>query len=499
MKRAFVLLALVITAWFLLRLTGAFKARAGQAVPVLEITSSGAATATHGWIWLQDESASVAANEFSGIQAACAEGADTCTFRILPTTLGSSRAVGVITTNDVTISSAYDCAVSTGCNASNAIDSFSLCAASACHIVNSGNDNMDGAYVASGSSGAAYVTINLSGNSSGSYFYVYFAELLSPPGTTASLDVLGTADSPYCYSCTADYQGPNGSLPITATDAIITFVDANPLFGFNAPWGKDFIGSIYAINTRSAPAITFTNTPATYFTFVTLAFKTNAGRFKPPPTPFSQVNLTPDIIVSGVSCSPTCNVQPSNFSSGSGDLIFLQAFSDNSSSSSAVISSASIGGDAMTVPAGSGTCQNTSLYAVSCAYLLSGPSEATYAAVTTGTSGTYNFALYDIHRPSGSWALDAQGSAYNSIPSATPPGVALSLTGKSDAVFQSIMDGAGYMFSSTIDPLPDGTRFLGSGYAGDAPALLMNTTDGRRPIWLLSSRVTSVVTAVAFK
>jgi uncharacterized repeat protein (TIGR03803 family) len=445
------------------------------------------------WTWLQDISASLSANQYSGIEPSCSTGANSCTFEILPTTSGSARVVGVITTNSVTISSAYDCTNSSGCTAGNASDQFSLCSSHSCHIVNHAIDNVDAAYLGGSTApGAHYVTINLSGASSGSYFYVYFAELMPPAGTTAALDAVATAASSGCTSC-------KGPLPnISSTDAVFMVTDSvYPLLNFNSPWSLDFIGSVTGLNVASAATAPAFDAQGGFFTMSAIAFQSSAGLFAPPSPLFSQVNLTPNILFQESNGTPTVRLSL-NASTGSGHLLFLQA----STTAGQTISAVS-GGGTWVIPA---ACQNSSIAqaTISCAYVLSSDAGTEDLSVTMSDNcdASCAFAYYETARSSGSFSLDTAASTYNSTASATPNGQDLTLSGSNDVIFQQIGSIATYVFDGSLYPYPEGTRFLspvGGGRSNGNTALVINSTNGTAPAWLLSSSVPSVVSAVAFK
>jgi hypothetical protein len=99
---------------------------------------------------------------------------------------------------------------------------------------------------------------------------------------------------------------------------------------------------------------------------------------------------------------------------------------------------------------------------------------------------------------SGTFAFDVQGSAQNTA-SFAPKGVALSLTGTNDAIFQSIFVPGG---TSAVSFYPQpripgqATQFFNNEAAN---AVLLNTATGVQPVWENQQNSATVVAGVAFR
>jgi hypothetical protein len=418
------------------------------------------------WTYVQDSLATV-----------CSPGASSCTIgpgNMLPTIAGTVWVVEVQTSTNVTIAS-----VTGGGGA------WTLCPASSCHLFSSTPArNVDMAYNLTGNAGTTAVTFNLSGGS-GTILGANFFEFLPPAGSTASFDTAGTTSSTTCTTAC-----PGVGLSLSGTDVILQSMHANNASTWNA-WSSPYtslpLGEGLYLNATSGTAPTV-RTSGTGAVVHAIAFKSSLGLFSPPAQPISVVNYTAP---QGVSCNPSCSLNIP--STGAGHLLYLEAANLTSSR----ISSVSAGGT-WVIPGG---CQITlpSLGgALSCGYVLSSTAGTTSLSVTMtgGTNGS--FAVWELASASGSFTFDIQGSATNAA-SYSPKGVALTLTGTNDVIFQSAFVNGGTSAVS-LYPMPrisgQGTMFFNN---EAACAALLNTTDGAAPLWANEQNNATVVTGIAFK
>ena len=448
-------------------------------------------------VWLQGTSATISSQASPEVQGSCgASPAASCTFQLpQATTAHSEYVVGVITdsSNNLTMSTVYTCTNSGGCNSGNAIDTLSLCAASACHL-HTANDNIDLAYTANSAGGATYVTATASGIPSSNYYYYEFAEVLPPlcngVRCTGSFDKAATYNTGTCGTCTGT------SMAITATDNIIQIVDSSSfLAGIGSPYFGDFIGNFFSLDATSDSGPTITSSG--YWTEAGVAFKTNGGSYTPTAVKFTSVNGAPPTnhawfpASATQACNPSCTIT-FNATTTSGNLGFLHAVDE--SGTGRFISS--IAG--WTVPTGANTCQQnlTGANAQSCAYNLSLGAVASISVTMTGNCSACQFVYYEIHRTSGSFLLDTQNSATPSNTTNILTGQSASITGP-DVAFQECTwtSTALVQYGSYLYPLQASQNFftqagvslaLLNDYTGGAPAELMSgnlTTSGCTGIW----------------
>jgi hypothetical protein len=115
----------------------------------------------------------------------------------------------------------------------------------------------------------------------------------------------------------------------------------------------------------------------------------------------------------------------------------------------------------------------------------------------TGNSNA-NFAIWEVASTAGPFAFDAQGSATRPA-SFSPSGVALTLTGTNDAIFQAAFVPGG---TSAVSYYPQ-PRIPGSGTqffdAQAGQALLLNATSNVVPLWANEQNNATVVTGIAFR
>jgi hypothetical protein len=420
------------------------------------------------WTYVQDS-----------LATGCSAGASSCTISggngMIPTIAGTVWVAEVQTTNNVTITS-----VTGGGGA------WTLCPASSCHLFSSTPArNVDMAYNLTGSAGTSQITFNLSGGS-GSILGANFFEFLPPPGSTASFDTAGTTSSSSCAgTCTGV------ALTLSGTDVVLQSMHANNASAWNS-WSSPYttlpLGEGLFLNATSgaAPTVKVSGTGAVVHA---IAFKSSLGTFSSPTLPMSVVNFT-NI---NVNCAPNCSLTIPSTSAG--NLLYLQAGNIHSSHISSVS-----GGGTWVIPSGANTCQITlgGSDALSCGYVSSGTAGATSLSVTMSGSGAESFAVWEVTSSTGPFAFDTQGSAQNSA-SFSPKGVALSLTGTNDAIFQSIFVPGGTS-SVSFYPQPripgQATQFFNNEAAN---AVLLNTAIGVQPVWENQQNSATVVAGVAFR
>lgn len=462
-----------------------------------------------GWTFLQD------------VWWNCSTGTNSCetpaqssstSNMMLNTTTGSVWAVASFSdgTNNLTISS-----VSGGSAA------WTHCGS--CHSYNSSGDNVDGYYATGGSAGTNQITVTLSGNPS-SYWYIEFAELLPPSGYTGSLDTSGSVVNTSCTTCTGV------GLTLAATDAVIEFQDyANGMTKWNAwssPFTTDYTSNGLYLNASSGSlsAPTTLQSSSGYDGFVAMAFKSTAGNFTTPAAVFALKNYTAsNYTVSGggatLTCNDTCSITIPSTSAG--DLLYAvyDTFIASQSSYPPVLSSVS-GGGTWTVPSGSSTCATQvhngesagGSFSLGCAYNLSVSGSTTSVTFTFPSEATsFQCAIFEVSRTSGSFSLYAQNSTAYSSSANTFNGQALTLGSGPYVVFQgtAMVGGIAGLTLYAQPYLPDlGPQFSGvPGQVGTywlgGDDILLNTKNGTAPVWAypaggLSPQGNPAVNAVAF-
>jgi hypothetical protein len=419
----------------------------------------------------------------NNIQTSCTVGTNSCSFAvctgsfgnecIAPTVSGSSWIVSAMTGNNVTISSV-----------SGGRGSWQLCPGSACHSFSSTLSlNSDLAYNLSGRSGTQAITVNLSGNSSG-FFVAQFAEVLPPPGYTASYDTGGNhADT----TCTTSCAGV--PLTLSATDFVYQCCsfNINPWQSIGgSPWSSPYltspVGNGFGLNVPSgstSPTTATVSGTGTGFSSSAIAFKSTARSFTyTGSTNFNLVQYTlPTKTAAGsagqVSCNPSCRLTVP--STGSGHLLVL--IEGDTGSNGFKISSVS-GAGTWVVPSGAGTCNANA--GLSCAYVLSSTSGVTSVSVTlAGSTTTAGFSWWEISRSTGSFTLDTQGAKAQSG-TISPVSPTITCTGTNDVVITAIagsggVSGAQYM---TLGYFPGAALNLQTASPFDpSNGALLNTTN----------------------
>lgn len=460
----------------------------------------------------------------------CTLGNSGCNGLMYPTTANSVQIILVATTNNLTATSASVTGGGGG-------GTWNTCPASGCHSSIAGTINVDAMYSLNGTAGNTQYTVNLSGatqiqNSScplqngnpTCVFYTEFIELLPPAGTTASIDVVGANTT---SSCSTTCNGV--ALTTTATDGIIQWTPAPDIispagpFTWSGPYTAMGTSAGLALNVApgSIAAPTFGLDPqshggTSFMGVIGMAFKTSAGTYTSPSTPFTWVNFATTYVLSGghIACNPTCPAFTIP-STGNGNLLFLEMSDGNQH----VIQSVNDGTNTFTVPSGPNTCQitNATVGGLSCAYLLSSTSGKTTLNVTVSGGGAIpapniSLAYYEISRASGSFVVDAQGSTLNPT-SVNVPGQSLApgctgcsnaLTGAYVTIFQA-QQASGGPDGFTLYPYPfinKGLNVQGGGWTFDLnyanTGLLLNTKNGAAPYGQTPSNPSNV-TAIAFR
>lgn len=153
------------------------------------------------------------------------------------------------------------------------------------------------------------------------------------------------------------------------------------------------------------------------------------------------------------------------------------------------------GGGTWTIDTNCVHSQSGSFGGIACAYVpCTSSSGATSIAFTFSASNNYAVVFYEDSASTGSCSYDT--SNYVSDPSQTSqPGVALTLTGTKDALFQFADAGAGTLSISSPYTLDLQGSISGTyGFAND-----INGTSGSAPTWTISAANYLVGGAIAFK
>jgi hypothetical protein len=409
--------------------------------------------------------------------------------------------------SSVTITSAYTCASSPPSSSGNHLDTLTLCPSSTCKLTNSGFDADDAAYVAGGSGGANYITMNLSGAPTG-FQYEEFGEIEPPlcggsPCTTNADNGGGNGSTAFfngaCNPCT----GP--AFSVSATDGIIEIIDTN--LAVNVPsanYPLDFIGNVFSFDNTTETAISF-NT-ANSFSLTGVAFKSSGGSFAAPAKPFSQLYLgSPASISAQGSCTPTCPAVTLPFTTTStGKLIMVMAQVLPGATQATISSITDNQGETWTIPSGASTCKQTGgTIDLSCAYVITTTtgSVSTFTA-TMSANTTAQFMFYGVGASSGTIALDAQNSSTTSGSNTIVTGQTLSLSGGTSGMVDVCFAEMGWAGTGTspvevaayLYMAPQGANFFGGFSGNDANGgsmISLNQRNGNPPKMMLSSAATS--------
>jgi len=460
---------------------------------------------TPGWTWLQDT------NQLTTGTAACSSSSTTCSILSVPTTAGSVWIAywgSNASTSQIKITGVCSDVAPNSCTTTN--NGWTLVPSSACAGFISGQLQIDCAYTVSGSSGQSDHTITVSAAPNSGGAFAGFVELLPPAGYTASFDVAGTDTNGgnTCSSCSAVNLGSLGG-----TDAIFQFDDftnnfsSPPLFNVWSPYITDWVGNGISLNATSGAAPgPLSQGPAGYWVTGAIAFKSSAGQFTGPTRNYSLVNIYEPQTTQG--CTPTCTWTIPTPTAG--NLLFVEAASIDTIH----ISSATLGpGNSLTVPSGCETAiSNVAADIQSCAYIVVPNSPSSSLAVTMSGSGVTGIVAYEVHRNTGTWALDAVGATANIVPTALGfmngqslasgcSGCSNAITGTDDVIFQGIFDPGG-AWAISLYPMPfldtpNGNEFLATNASS---VVLLDTANGTAPIWTSSNGNPYVsVIAAAFK
>lgn len=309
------------------------------------------------------------------------------------------------------------------------------------HVVALGATILDCQENTTGTAGTASLSMTMT---SQNLFAIFFVEALPPSGYSASFDVAGNSAPTSCASC----DGP--SLNLAATDLVVTvWGQANsPVLNsgfsvFAAPFFTGLSGDGFATNVSGTVQPTANQSPAGAAGFIAMAFKSTAGTFTVPAPLFTIVNVTS--VHAGSTCSPVCPAITLNGTPAAGDLLFVQAADLQSGGYISSINDGHSG--TFTIPSPGSTCavqvvNNVSgFWNQSCAWETL-PSGVTQITPTMGASGATGFLIYQAHRTSGAWTLDAQNSTTNSSPSGSPATCpSLTITGTNELIFQGGANG----------------------------------------------------------
>jgi hypothetical protein len=201
------------------------------------------------------------------------------------------------------------------------------------------------------------------------------------------------------------------------------------------------------------------------------------------------------LVDSGSSCSTSSNTCALTISSsGSGHLGIITWMTGTST----VVSSIA-GAGTWTTPAG---CQiyTAATGTVGCSYTLSTTSGSTSVTITwSGSSPGFptHFTYYEYSFSGSSIALDSGASGglgtASDLASSSPVGVALTLAGSNDAIFQGIVTASG-----TASAISGGYTFdTTASQAGQGAGHIINTASGAAPSWTVSVSSVSRLEAIA--
>lgn len=337
------------------------------------------------------------------------------------------------------------------------------------------------------------ITANFSGTISSGPLALLFTEILPPPGTTASFDTAATAfTASRCTNCSG------APVNLAATDGVVQITAGFTAVGWNScssPYVMDYASNCVGLNiSGSVGAPTVTSLADGDFMVSAIAFKSSAGTFAPPATPISVVSFT-DPNSGGISCSPSCTVTIPTTKAG--DLLYVQAANLGSHIQS--VSGGASSGNSWVVPS---ACAISEQVAgndnLSCAYLLSVAANTTQITVTMSGSVATILAVAEVSSGgTGNFVLDAIGSITNPA-SLTPGGVALTLNGSNDVIFQGFFEPGGSSAMS-LYPMPYVAHCGNEFYCAQASmGILVNTRNGAKPFNTNNQNNATIATAVAF-
>jgi hypothetical protein len=472
--------------------------------------SSGAATPSGGFAYGQGTSGAAGTGGPLVQTDACGNGSGStsCTVRLAQATqVGEMIACGMVTSDTGTggaITSCYTCAVSTGCNSGNAIDTATLCPSHGCLKTNSARpDSVDVAHIDSSAGGATYMTATITTAPTDGYDYMEVVTGLPPKcGSsycTATFDTSATDACSFCGATTFT------SMALAHTDFVAGIADGSssvqiyPASNFSSPYAYDFVGNLYALDATGTPALEINSSG-----WVTLSRVAWTYNYSPSSNPFTSTN---NIGGEGggafysKTCPPTCPAITLNTSASSGQLIAVIPFPGSSGSAGSTISSVtdnkSGGSNTYTCPSGFKT--TTGVMDTSICYTVSSGTVTTVTPVMAA-SGSYNFAIFTVAASSGTIAYDNLGTQINSSSSITVGGASISLSGTVDACITQMGFGAQSEYGHSYYSLPQGfdspSGSSGTGIVG----LALNLKGGTAlaPTALLSASNASVWAGICF-
>jgi hypothetical protein len=207
--------------------------------------------------------------------------------------------------------------------------------------------------------------------------------------------------------------------------------------------------------------------------------------------PSSAGSFTAVQTVTGFTGSSVTTIDLTVAATGSGNLLVLQVKDSNGGN---YVTSVTTGCSGAWV-APSSSQQSNSGNSVSGSYCLSSASGVTSITINFNNARPYHYVFYEVsdtagHTPS----LDPSGGIGTSTYTSTtnPPGVALTLTGTNDAIFQVIAVSSGSV-TGISSPYGNFNSLGGDGY-GDS----LNTTSGAAPTWTNATASIGSTSAFAF-
>jgi hypothetical protein len=172
----------------------------------------------------------------------------------------------------------------------------------------------------------------------------------------------------------------------------------------------------------------------------------------------------------------------------------------------AYISTLTDGGDTFTLLTNTNITTTGFAQALSCAYTVTSGGK-TSLALTMAASASVGYGVYEPSRRSGSWALDAQGSAQRSASAPYFTGQSLALTGTNDVCFQGFYNQGGAIgvsqFQVPFSFGAGGGDYILNNQASEGVTLgtyygsLAGT--GGAPTWITNQNFASAVNAVCFQ
>jgi len=473
--------------------------------------SSGAATPSGGFAYGQGTSGAAGTGGPVVQTDACGNGSGStsCTVRLAQATqVGEMIACGMVTSDTGTggaITSCYTCAVSTGCNSGNAIDTATLCPSHGCLKTNSARpDSVDVAHIDSSAGGATYMTATITTAPTDGYDYMEVVTALPPKcGASYCTATFDTSATDACSPCTTTTFT---AMALAHADFVAGIIDSNfnvtiyPASNFSSPYAYDFVGNLYASDATGTPALEINSAG-----WVTLSRVAWSYSYTPSSNPFTSTNNLGGqgggAYYQNVPCSPGCSAITLNVSASSGQLIALLPFPQGSGGQGSTVSSAtdnkSGGSNTYTCPSGFKT--TTGVMDTSICYTVSSGTVTTVTPVMAA-SGTYGFAIFTVAASSGTIAYDNLGTQINSSSAITVAGASISLTGTVDACIMEMGFGSQTEYGHSYYPQPQGGDTASYSGGTGIVGLALNLKGGTAlaPTGLLSANNASVWAGICF-